>query len=69
MKSWWLRKGSEHPDQPEQWVCPGCFVKENWPNLMPIGYEGLTNAKELYARRAELEMAAARDRSRDESSR
>jgi len=36
---------------------------------MPIGYEGLTNAKELYARRAELEMAAARDRSRDESSR
>lgn len=69
VKSWWLRKGSEHSDQPEKWVCPGCFVKENWPNLMPIGYEGLTNAKELYARRAELGMAAAQDSSRDEISR
>lgn len=36
---------------------------------MPIGYEGLTNAKELYARRAELGMAAAQDNSRDEISR
>lgn len=48
LKIWW------ESDEPENYICHGCYAKADWNEMMPEGYEKCRTKKDMVARMQQL---------------